>query len=39
MIRGYIDLRDWWIGLYIGDDHLYFCCLTLVLRVRRKPAA
>lgn len=32
----YIDTRDWWVGLYIGPNHLYFCVFTLVLRVRRR---
>lgn len=31
----YRDSRDWRIGLYIGPNHLYFCILTLVLRVNR----
>ena len=32
----YFDRRDWWVGLYIGPNHLYFCVLTLVLRIRRQ---
>jgi hypothetical protein len=32
----YFDFADWWIGLYIGPNHLYFCVLTLVLRIRRR---
>jgi hypothetical protein len=35
-VRVYIDGRDWWVGLYIGPNHLYFCVLTLVLRIRRR---
>jgi hypothetical protein len=34
--RVYRDASDWWIGLYIGPNHLYWCPLpTLVIRVRR----
>lgn len=32
----YIDTADWWVGLYIGPNHLYFCVFTLVLRVKRR---
>ena len=35
-MRIYFDRRDWWVGLYIGPHHLYFCVLTLVLRVPRR---
>lgn len=35
-MKVYFDFRDWWIGLYIGPNHLYFCILTLVLRVKRR---
>lgn len=33
--RIYFDKRDWWVGLYIGENHLYFCIFTLVLRINR----
>lgn len=32
----YVDGRDWWVGLYIGPNHLYVCVFTIVVRVRRK---
>jgi hypothetical protein len=35
-VKIYFDFADWWIGLYIGPNHLYFCCLTLVCRVPRQ---
>lgn len=35
-VRVYIDTADWWVGLYIGPNHLYFCVFTLVLRVKRR---
>lgn len=41
-VRVYRDPADWWIGLYIGANHLYRCPLpTLVIRIRRRipPAA
>ena len=31
----YLDPADWWVGLYIGPNHLYFCVLTVVWRVPR----
>jgi hypothetical protein len=34
-VKIYFDFADWWIGCYIGPNHLYFCALTLVVRVRR----
>lgn len=37
-IKIYIDVADWWIGCYVGPNHLYFCPLpTLVVRVDRRP--
>ena len=36
-IKIYFDPADWWIGLYIGPNHLYLCLLpTLVVRVLRR---
>jgi hypothetical protein len=32
-LRIYVELRDWWVGLYIGPDAIYNCPLPcLVLR-------
>ncbi len=36
-VRVYFDFADWWIGLYIGPNHLYLCLLpTVVIRIRRR---
>jgi hypothetical protein len=33
----YVDMNDWWIGLYIGPNHLYFCVIpTIVIRFRKR---
>lgn len=33
----YFDFADWWVGLYIGPNHLYICPIpTLVIRVKRR---
>lgn len=35
-MKVYLDLRDWWIGYYRGDDHHYVCVLpTVVVRWQR----
>jgi hypothetical protein len=35
-VKVYWDFSDWWVGLYIGPNHLYMCFIpTLVVRVRR----
>lgn len=34
-LKFYRDSNDWWVGLYIGPNHLYFCILTFVMRVKR----
>lgn len=32
----YVDWRDWWIGLYRAEEHLYVCVLPcLVVRIWR----
>ncbi len=32
----YLDRRDWWVGLYVGPNHLYLCPLpTVVIRWKR----
>lgn len=38
-VKIYFDFRDWWVGAYVGPNHVYICPLpTLVIRVRhRKP--
>lgn len=42
LLRGrlqlYIEPRDWWVGLFIGEDHLYFAAATLVVRWERTHA-
>jgi hypothetical protein len=36
-VRVYIDTADWWVGAYLGDNHIYVCLLpTLVFRIRRQ---
>lgn len=36
-VRVYMDFTDWWVGLYIGPHHLYFCPLPcVVVRIRRR---
>lgn len=35
----YRDAADWWVGLYIGPNNLYFCVLTVVWRVPRATSA
>lgn len=33
----YLDLRDWWIGVYRGEHSVFVCPLpTVVIRFQRK---
>jgi hypothetical protein len=33
----YLDFADWWVGVYIGPNHVYVCPLpTLVFRFDRR---
>lgn len=33
----YVDLRDWWVGVYIAPTYVYVCPLPcVVLRFRRR---
>jgi len=35
-MRVYFDRRDWWVGAYLSDKHIYVCPLpTLVFRFTR----
>lgn len=35
-VKVYVDLNDWWVGVYRGPDHYYLCLIpTLVIRWRR----
>lgn len=27
----YLDFADWWVGVYIGPNHLYICPLPMVV--------
>ena len=37
-IRVYLDLNDWWIGVYRGADTWYICILPcLVIAILRDP--
>jgi hypothetical protein len=37
MLKVYVDWNDWWVGLYRGPNHLYFCPVPcLVVRVRKR---
>lgn len=38
-VRIYIDRNDWWVGIYRGPHHWYFCPLPcVVIRVLNKRA-
>ena len=30
-MRIYIDRADWWIGVYLGPNHVYVCPLPCVV--------
>ena len=35
-VKIYVDLNDWWVGVYRGPNHYYACLIpTLVIRWRR----
>ena len=35
-VAAYIDLRDWWIGVYVSDRAVYICPLPcVVIRIMR----
>lgn len=37
-LKIYIDLNDWWIGYFRGDNHHYVCVIpTVVIRWNRWP--
>ena len=36
-VKTYFDFADWWVGFYIGDNHVYVCLLpTWVIRIQRR---
>lgn len=33
----YFDFRDWWIGVYLGANHIYLCPLPCVVFRFNRP--